>query len=124
VLVAGRDAEFHRWLGPGADDPRPTACIVVHDEIVGWIDYDSERDWLQPGAVNIGYFLFAAARGKGYATRAVTLLLEHLAEQPDIDTATVLVDPENLPSLAVAERAGFTLQGTVAGSVYLTRPVQ
>ena len=68
--------------------------------------------------------MFAAARGQGYATRAVTLLLEHLAEQPDIDTATVLVDPENLRSLAVATRAGFAVQGTVAGSVYLTRPVR
>ncbi len=105
VLVAGRDAEFHRWLGPGADEPRPTACIVVDGEVVGWIDYDLERDWLPPGAVNVGYSLFAAARGQGYATRAVTLLLEHLAEQPDIDTATVLVDPENLRSLAVANKS-------------------
>ncbi len=124
MLIAGRDAEFHRWLGPGADDPRPTACIVVHREIVGWIDFDSERDWLPLGAVNIGYSLFAPARGKGYATRAVMLLLEHLATQPDVDTATVLIDPGNLRSLAVAERAGFTERGIVDGSVYLTRPVR
>jgi len=124
VLIAGRDAEFDRWLGPGANDPRPTACIVVDDEIVGWIDFDSGRDWLPPGAVNVGYFLFAPARGNGYATRAMTLLLEHLATQPDVDTATVLIDPGNARSLAVAERAGFTERGIVDGSVYLTRPVR
>ena len=124
MLIAGRDAEFHRWLGPGADDPRPTACIVVNREIVGWIDFDSERDWLPLGAVNIGYSLFAPERGKGYATRAMMLLLEHLATQRDVDTATVLIDPGNVRSLAVAERAGFTELGIVDGSVYLTRPVR
>ena len=97
---------------------------MVDDEIVGWIDFDSGRDWLPPGAVNVGYFLFAPARGNGYATRAMTLLLEHLATQPDVDTATALIDPGNARSLAVAERAGFTERGIVDGSVYLTRPVR
>jgi RimJ/RimL family protein N-acetyltransferase len=124
VLIAGRDDEFHRWLGPGSDDPRPTACIVVNDEIVGWIDYETDREWLPVGAVNIGYFLFATARGKGYATRAMDLLLEHLATQPHVDTATVLIDPGNVRSLAVAERAGFIREGTVEESVYLTRPIR
>ena len=124
MLISGRDAEFHRWRGPGADEPRPTACIVSDDEIVGWIDYEAGRDWLPPGAVNIGYSLFAPARGNGYATRALALLLAHLAEQPAVDTATVLIDPGNVPSLAVAERAGFTHAGTVEESLYLTRPVR
>jgi RimJ/RimL family protein N-acetyltransferase len=123
VLIAGRDAEFHRWLGPGTDDPRPTACVVVDGEIVGWIDYDTGRDWLRQGAVNIGYFLFAPARGKGYATRAMELLLDHLATHPEVDTATVLIDPGNVRSLAVANRAGFTRHDLVNGSVLLTRPV-
>ena len=124
VLIAGRDEEFHRWLGPGTGEPRPTACIVDDDEIVGWIDYEAGRDWLPHGAVNIGYALFAPARGNGYATRAIVLLLEHLAAQPDVDTATVLIDPANVRSLAVAERAGFTHAGTVNESLYLTRSVR
>lgn len=124
VLVAGRDAEFHRWLGPGADEPKPSACIVVDDDIVGWIDFETGRHWLPPGAVNIGYFLFAPARGKGYATRAMELLLEHLAALPDVEMATVLIDPGNIRSLAVAERAGFMPHGSVDGSIYLTRPVR
>jgi RimJ/RimL family protein N-acetyltransferase len=124
VLIAGRDVEFHRWLGPGADEPRPTACIVVDDEIVGWIDFEDGRDWLPPGAVNVGYFLFAEARGKGYATRAMTLLLQHLATQSEVHSATVLIAPDNVRSLAVAERTGFKPEGNVGGSVYLTRPVR
>ena len=94
VLIAGRDDEFRRWLGAGSPDPRPTACIVVDDEVVGWIDYDTEQPWLEAGAVNIGYSVFAEARGKGYASRAVLLLLEHLAAHTTITTAHLLIDPD------------------------------
>jgi len=38
-----RDAEFFRWLGPGAETPAPVACIWVDDELVGWVDYGRGR---------------------------------------------------------------------------------
>src|SRR4051794_6676427 len=81
-LVAGRDAEFRRWLGPGSAAPAPYACVWVDDELVGWVDYDTDRehDWLGAGEVNVGYSLLAPARGKGYASRAVELLLRDLAD--------------------------------------------
>ncbi|HEX5586613.1 MAG TPA: GNAT family N-acetyltransferase [Acidimicrobiia bacterium] len=122
-LVAGRDAEFHRWLGPGDDDPCPAACIVVAGEVVGWVDVDVDRSWLGPGEVNVGYCVFPAHRGNGYATRALQLLVVHLARDTEFHTATLLIDAENQRSLAVARRAGFTFLGDFDGNPYFARVV-
>ena len=64
VLVAGRDDEFHRWMGDGSPDPKPTAIIEVDGEVVGWVDHDHDdtRTWLAPDECNVGYHLFAPHR--------------------------------------------------------------
>jgi RimJ/RimL family protein N-acetyltransferase len=123
TLIAGRDDEFHRWLGPGSAQPQPTACIVVDDEIVGWVDYDTELDRLGPGEVNVGYNVFAQHRGAGHGTRAVQLLMHHLAVRTDRHTATLLIKPGNDRSLALAERARFVAEPDVDGDRFFTRPI-
>jgi len=124
VLVAGRDEVFHRFMGEGDAEPSPTACIVVGDEIVGWVDHDVDRTWLDPGEVNVGYNVFAPRRGQGYATRAVELLLQHLAADTEYTTATLLIDPHNARSLALARRCEFTLVGDLDGNPYWKRPIR
>jgi RimJ/RimL family protein N-acetyltransferase len=112
VLVAGRDDEFHRWLGLGSPDPQPTAVIEVEGPdgpaVVGWVDHDPPgvRDWLGPGECNIGYHVFAPHRGRGIARRAVGLLLELLRGDPACTEASFLVDAENVASLRVAYAVG------------------
>lgn len=51
----------------GSDNPRPTACIVVAEQVVGWVKYDrdADHDWLGDGEMNVGYFVFAEYRGNG-----------------------------------------------------------
>jgi RimJ/RimL family protein N-acetyltransferase len=123
-LVAGRDEEFFRWLGPGAETPAPVACIRVADELVGWVDYDLEHDWLRPGEVNVGYYLFPHARGKGYASRAVELLLVHLSRDTGHAAATLVIDPENVRSLALARRLGFEQKGGVEKGLFFARELR
>ena len=123
LLVEGRDEEFFRWLGPGAEVPHPVACIWVDDQLVGWVDYDLDHDWLRPGQVNVGYHLFPTARGKGFASRAVELLLLHLSRDTEHSVATLLIDPGNAGSLALARRLGFDEAGEVRGQLFFTRGV-
>ena len=123
LLIAGRDEEFFRWFGQGATGPRPVACVWVDERLVGWVDYDldSDHDWLGPGEVNVGYYLFPEARGKGYGSRAVELLLEHLRRDTEHTVATLLIHPENVRSLAVARRLGFVQHGEVNGEPFFRR---
>jgi RimJ/RimL family protein N-acetyltransferase len=121
AFLAGRDAEWRRWLGPGNDDPRPTAAVVVEGQVVGWVDFDVDRQWLEPGEVNVGYTVFPQYRQRGYASRAVTLLLRHLVERTSAHTATLAIHPDNVASLGVAARAGFAPAPTDRSDVYLKR---
>ncbi|MGI8794057.1 MAG: GNAT family N-acetyltransferase, partial [Acidimicrobiales bacterium] len=127
ALIAGRDEVFTRFLGPGSDDPRPTACIEAGGALVGWVDCDrDDRPWLTEGEANLGYALFPAARDKGLATRAVALLIHHLAltsADTGIHTVTALIDPENERSVSVVRRIGFAPAGTVDGQLLFRRPV-
>jgi len=121
TLIAGRDEIFHRFLGDGDEEPRPIGCILVHDEIIGWVDYDLDREWLKPGEINVGYNVFAPHRGKGYASRAVQLLAHHLVVDTDHHTATLLIDSRNRRSLAVAARTRFVDCGRRDGNTYFKR---
>ena len=93
ALIAVRDEEFRRWLGPGSDEPRPVGCVHAGGRIVGLVDYDTDHDWLEPGEVNVGYHVFAPYRGRGYATRAVRLPLHHLAVRTGHTMASLLSLP-------------------------------
>ena len=69
----------------------------------------------------VGYYLFPTARGNGYASRAVGLLLEHLSRDTEHTVATLLIHPENRRSLALADRLGFVQKGEVDGEPFFTR---
>ena len=123
LIVAARDELTRRFLGDGEPAPSPTACIVVEGAVVGWVDYDHDRSWLEPDEVNVGYSVFPTERGNGYAARAVRLLLRHLADETAWQVATLLIAPDNARSLAVARKAGFTRVGDLDGNPYWNRAV-
>jgi RimJ/RimL family protein N-acetyltransferase len=123
LLVAGRDEEFFKWLGPGSAEPSPVACVWADAELVGWVDYDLEHEWLGPGEVNVGYYLFPEARGKGYASRAVELLLQHLSRDTEHTAATLVIRPENDRSIKLAHRLGFVQKGELEDGLFFARAV-
>jgi RimJ/RimL family protein N-acetyltransferase len=100
-------------MGEGSSEPQPTFAITVDGRVVGWVDFDrDEREWLTHDEVNCGYHLHPDARGRGYATRALMLLVHHLSMTTDVRTATLAIDVDNRWSLAIAERCGFDDHGT------------
>jgi RimJ/RimL family protein N-acetyltransferase len=88
--------------------------LVVVDATTGEIlggatlhHLDAER-----GIVELGYWLFPSARGRGIATRAARLLAEH-ALSLGVQRIAAYVNVGNEPSERVLERAGFTREGVV-----------
>ncbi len=67
--------------------------------------FDPMRD-----SVEVGYWLFVEARGRGVATRAVEAAAEH-AFANGIDRVEAHVRVGNVASERVLERAGFTREG-------------
>jgi hypothetical protein len=61
VLIAGRDGEFHRWLGAGDDDPPPSAacvayvdCDLANDrEQIEWLWLPGQRETWQAMSVHL-----------------------------------------------------------------------
>lgn len=123
LIIAGRDADFRRFIGEGSAVPSPEFCIVVGGQVVGWVDHDrdDDRTWLAPDEVNVGYHVFPAHRRCGYATGAVRHMLIHLRDDTDWGVATLLIHPANAPSLAVAERNGFERTDDAAGRTFWRR---
>lgn len=88
--------------------------LVVVDDARGEIlgggtlhHLDAER-----GIVEIGYWLFPHARGRGVATRTARLLAEH-SFSLGVERVAAYVNVGNVASERVLERAGFTREGVV-----------
>jgi RimJ/RimL family protein N-acetyltransferase len=68
--------------------------------------------WSDEDVAQIGYWIAASARGRGYATRAVILLTRWLFELGEARVFLTIV-VGNDQSVAVARRAGFVHEGTM-----------
>lgn len=63
--------------------------------------------WPQFGETEVGWIFAAHARGHGYATEAGGAAQEWAFEHLEIPYVTALIRPDNVPSIAVAERLGM-----------------
>jgi RimJ/RimL family protein N-acetyltransferase len=64
-----------------------------------------------PRTGQLGYLLLAHARGRGYAARAVRLLVDFAFGELSMTRVQAFAHPENVPSQRVLERAGFEREG-------------
>jgi len=115
--------DFGRYLQQlrceeAADQPMgrvPSAqyCLECDGEIMACIRlrFYLTPDLEQEGG-HIGYDVRPSARGKGFGTTLLRLVLVH-AKQQGLERVLLTADAQNLPSLKVIERNGGVLSGEV-----------
>jgi len=71
--------------------------------------------------VEVGYWTAAPARGRGLTTRALRLLSGWAVGEAGVERVQLRADVHNTASLRVAEKAGFTREGTLRASGFNSR---
>jgi RimJ/RimL family protein N-acetyltransferase len=95
-----REGFLAHWRKILADDAGTERTIVVDGEVAGNV-----VAWGRPGERQVGYWLGRAYWGRGLATAALSAFVGELAERP----LWAGVAADNLASLRVLEKCGFTL---------------
>jgi RimJ/RimL family protein N-acetyltransferase len=69
----------------------------------------------------IGYWLRADARGRGFVTRALVLVSRWALSREGVARVQLRADVENVASRRVAEKAGFRLEGVLRSAHWNAR---
>jgi RimJ/RimL family protein N-acetyltransferase len=67
---------------------------------------------LDLGALELGYWVGPSHRGRGHAAEALSAVRDWAVGEFGVDRLTLYIDPENVPSLRTADRAGFRMETT------------
>ncbi|GAB2646594.1 GNAT family N-acetyltransferase [Vibrio panuliri] len=105
---------IQRSLNDYAEGKSLTCAIIYQGNIVGncsfnSIDHDLKR-------VAIGYWLSQDFTQRGIMTRVVNKLIEIAFTKYQMEKVELSAAVDNLPSRAVAERCGMTLEGVISNS--------
>ncbi|WP_422034430.1 GNAT family N-acetyltransferase [Roseibium sp.] len=75
--------------------------------IIGYISLSRDLTRVERGEAEIGFRLAKQAWGQGYASEAVAAMIETFAHLPATAKIVAIVDPHNLKSVKVLEKAGM-----------------
>lgn len=121
-VAMDRDPEVARFVDGPWNDPKAHRAFVaarigyafppgmgywsiLAPGLVGWILL-TPLDLHGP-EIEIGWRVAREARGRGYAAEAARPVLDHALRTLRLPEVVADIDPENLPSLAVARRLGL-----------------
>lgn len=99
--------------------PWSLRAIVVREPeraMVGYANFHGPpgvNDLMTSGAAEVGYTIFAAHRGKGYATEVAQAMMDWATSEQGVTHFISGVAPDNTPSLRVNEKLGFVRTGDV-----------
>lgn len=105
--IAAKIAAYEQrpWPCPGAglNIAIEHEGVLIGDFGVGWDDAGTEAE--------IGYTLRLDHQGKGFATEAVAAVVDRLFSE-GVERITSSLDPENVASIRVLEKAGFRYESS------------
>jgi RimJ/RimL family protein N-acetyltransferase len=77
---------------------------------IGFADFKRALNPSIEGQPEMGWLITSDAHGKGYASEAVAAALAWADEALPGQEIAAIIDPQNAPSLRIAEKAGFTVR--------------
>jgi [ribosomal protein S5]-alanine N-acetyltransferase len=90
--------------------------LIVNNQgvLIGDIGFFKPSYW---NGYELGYLIYDAnERGKGVATEATRLVVRYLFETKLVNRIQLCIHPDNKASCRVAEKCGFTHEGTARGA--------
>jgi [ribosomal protein S5]-alanine N-acetyltransferase len=101
AATAADDADFGVWV----------IVEQASDTVVGDIGFFGSPT--VEGTVEIGYGVVPDRRRRGYATEAAAALIAWVRAQPNVSAVLARCDEDNVPSIRMLERLGFSQTGKI-----------
>lgn len=98
------------WLGRYRDNEERVGFAIEDDGTFLGLALAPEID-REGRQLELGYIVHPAARNRGVATRALVLLTRWAFDELGALRAYLYINVENVPSLLVAQRAGYVREG-------------
>lgn len=96
-----------RGFGPYAVVEQSTGDVIGYCGLFYFPDMHGQPE------IELGYRLRRAAWGQGYATEAARLVRDYAFHTLHIKRLIALIDPDNVPSIRVAEKIGLHYESEV-----------
>jgi RimJ/RimL family protein N-acetyltransferase len=128
IVAACRDPEIPRRTSvpDGLTEAQAEEFVAEAGNVYAIVDADTDEllgtigfHVLEHARGNFGYWVRKEARGRGVATRALVLLTRWAARERGLGRLQLIVEPDNLASIRVAERAGFRREGRLRDYIEL-----
>jgi RimJ/RimL family protein N-acetyltransferase len=87
--------------------------LLIGDIGIHFLETDSENK-----QVEIGYTLDKEFRGNGYATEALTMIIDYLINSLSKHRIIASIDPLNVDSIKLVERLGFRKEAHFVESLF------
>ncbi len=108
--------QFHD-TGFWSEDYGRMLIVTPEDDIVGSIWYFKSVPYFD--GLEIGYTMFdAERRGQGLTTEALSLFTDYLFQSTKIHRVQLIIADGNIASEKVAQKCGFTYEGTARQAMF------